>query len=286
MIDLERIRELVQRELSLIADPARREALRAILIDPVLRERSWSYGRPGDRFQYWTIAEAPEREIELAYCEQGFGPEFPWGFLDFHDPSLGMDAQWSWYLEEAFLRANLWPGPMGEDEPLHLAPEERFSIRIRPASPADAGAIASLLRAAFAEFEPLYTPQGFRATTPTSEEILPRFAEGPIWVAEQEGSIVGTVSAVLKDEGLYLRSMAVYPQTRGRGVAALLLETVEQLARDETCPRLFLSTTPFLARAIHLYERAGFRRTDDEPHDLFGTPLVTMAKDFADTEQR
>ena len=152
------------------------------------------------------------------------------------------------------------------------------SLRIREGSAADAEAIASLLKAAFQEFEPLYTPEGFRATTPAAEEIRPRFTEGPIWVAEQDGRIVGTVSVVPKSEGLYIRSMAVHPGARGNGIAALLLETVEKAAALLPCSRLVLSTTPFLSAAIHLYERAGFRRTGDGPHDLFGTPLMTMVK--------
>ena len=142
----------------------------------------------------------------------------------------------------------------------------------------DAESIASLLKAAFQEFEPLYTTEGFRATTPTADEIKPRFAEGPIWVAEQEGCIVGTVSVVPKSQGLYIRSMAVHPEARGKGIAGLLLDTAEKAADGFACSRIFLSTTPFLDAAIHLYERAGFRRTDDGPHDLFGTPLLTMVK--------
>jgi putative acetyltransferase len=149
---------------------------------------------------------------------------------------------------------------------------------IREASAADAEAIAALLRAAFQEFEPLYTAEGFRATTPTAEEIRSRFAEGPTWVAERGGRIVGTISVVPKSEGLYIRSMAVHPEARGGGIAALLLETAERSADLFTCPRLFLSTTPFLAAAIHLYERAGFRRTGEGPHDLCGTPLMAMEK--------
>jgi putative acetyltransferase len=151
-------------------------------------------------------------------------------------------------------------------------------VRIREALPADADSIASVLEAAFLEFRPLYTPEGFSATTPTADEIRSRFAEGPIWVVELDGLIVGTVSVLVRGEGLYIRSMAVRPEARGRGIAVLLLETVERAARAERCSRLFLSTTPFLSAAIHLYERAGFRRTGDGPHDLFGTPLVTMAK--------
>jgi len=48
--------------------------------------------------------------------------------------------------------------------------------------------------------------------------------------------------------------------------------------RERGCKRLYLSTTPFLHSAIRLYERCGFRRTDEGPHDLFGTPLFTMEK--------
>jgi ribosomal protein S18 acetylase RimI-like enzyme len=41
---------------------------------------------------------------------------------------------------------------------------------------------------------------------------------------------------------------------------------------------MLLSTAPFLDRAIRLYERFGFRRTNEGPHDLFGTPLFSMEK--------
>jgi hypothetical protein len=47
-----------------------------------------------------------------------------------------------------------------------------------------------------------------------------------------------------------------------------------------------VSTTPFLLRAITLYERCGFRRTGDGPEDLSGTPLFTMEKTLPDDRQR
>jgi hypothetical protein len=39
-----------------------------------------------------------------------------------------------------------------------------------------------------------------------------------------------------------------------------------------------LGTTPFLSRAIRLYENLGFKRSDDGPLDLYGTPLFSMIK--------
>jgi GNAT superfamily N-acetyltransferase len=57
-----------------------------------------------------------------------------------------------------------------------------------------------------------------------------------------------------------------------------LLQHVEDWATSQGCSRLFFSTTPFLSAAIRLYEKFGFRRTGEGPHELAGTPLFTMEK--------
>jgi GNAT superfamily N-acetyltransferase len=79
-----------------------------------------------------------------------------------------------------------------------------------------------------------------------------------------------------------MRGMGVVPDARGLGIGARLREQVERWATDQggvrIFLRIFLSTTPFLNAAIRLYERFGFRRTDEGPHDLSGTPLFTMKK--------
>ena len=163
------------------------------------------------------------------------------------------------------------------------APAGQHHIRIRPAAADDCAAIAAVLGAAFAEYTPLYTPEGLAATTPASDTILNRLDEGPIWVAEREEDavIVGTVAAVARERGLYIRSMAVLPSARGHQIGEALFAQVERFAAARGHMRLFLSTTPFLARAIRLYERLGFQQSDEGPHELFGTPLVTMVKTLA-----
>ena len=135
-----------------------------------------------------------------------------------------------------------------------------------------------MLFESFAEYQSLYTPEGFLATAITAEQIAHRIAEGPVWVALLGKEIVGTVSVIPKDDALYIRGMAVLPAARGQRTGELLLTHVEQFAATQNFQRLLLSTTPFLDRAIRLYERFGFRRTDEEPHELFGTPLFTMEK--------
>lgn len=152
------------------------------------------------------------------------------------------------------------------------------TLQIRSAVSDDAPSISSVLYDSFVEYKSSYTPEGFAVTTPTSDQIQSRMSEGPVWVVIRDQAIVGTASAVSQGESLYVRGMAVLPNARGQKIGELLLAHIESFASASGFTRLFLSTTPFLSSAIRLYERFGFRRIDEGPHDLFGTPLFTMEK--------
>src|SRR6266850_5980 len=112
-------------------------------------------------------------------------------------------------------------------------------LEMRLAQLTDAEAIAALRLAAFIEYKPLYTDDGFAATTPTNEQILDRMQEGPIWIVLFQQSIVSTLSVFLKDSELYLRGMAVLPAARGQRVGELLLKRAEDFAIVHGCRRLF-----------------------------------------------
>jgi GNAT superfamily N-acetyltransferase len=157
-------------------------------------------------------------------------------------------------------------------------------LEIRRAGPEDAAVVARVLHESFASFKPLYSDGGFSATTPGAEQVRARMREGPVWLALHEGVALGTVAIVVRGASAYIRGMAVLPAARGSGTGAALLQHVENWAVKAGCVRLFLSTTPFLGAAIRLYERFGFRCTDGGPHDLFGTPLLTMEKDISSLE--
>ena len=156
-----------------------------------------------------------------------------------------------------------------------------MQIEIRIAQPEDATTIAAVLFESFIEFKALYTDGGFAATTPGAEQVLTRMREGPVWIALHDSAVLGTVAAVAKGESVYIRGMAVSPSARGSGAGSALLKHLEGWAASQGFRRLFLSTTPFLDSAIRLYEGSGYRRTDEGPHDLFGTALFTMEKHIA-----
>jgi GNAT superfamily N-acetyltransferase len=151
-------------------------------------------------------------------------------------------------------------------------------VQIRRAGCSDAASISALLHQAFLEYRPLYTDGGFTATAISSEQVENRIREGPVWIALNAVAILGTGSAIPKDESLYIRGMAVHPAVRSSGIGKLLLRTIEEFALASGCKKLLLTTTPFLTAAIRLYEGFGFERTTDGPHDLFGTPLFAMTK--------
>gem|GEM_PF-183439 len=163
-----------------------------------------------------------------------------------------------------------------EDE--RIAIEIQSEAQIRIAVPDEASSIASLLARSFAEYESSYTADAFAATISTADRIRSRIEEGPVWVALRNNALIGTLAAVARGEALYLRGMAVDPTARGGGIGRDLLKRAEEYAGRNGFKRLFLSTTPFLDDAINLYERYGFSRIDEGPHDLFGTPLFTMVK--------
>lgn len=54
----------------------------------------------------------------------------------------------------------------------------RANLEIKPAIPDDARVIAAVLSEVFAEYKQLYTAAAYAATTPNSDVIKRRFAEG------------------------------------------------------------------------------------------------------------
>jgi len=150
-------------------------------------------------------------------------------------------------------------------------------VRIRRAKQCDSAVIELLIRESFSEHESAYTPEAFHTATPAKHEIEDRIKHWAVWVAVHANVIVGTVSAHSEGHAMHIRSMAVHPSMRGKGIGKLLLEQVEDFACANGYKRLILNTTPFMNRAIRLYEGFGFGFTGTE-QNWFGTRLRTMTK--------
>lgn len=117
MIDLGHIRRLVDAELAKVSDPARRDALAAVLVPPQPLSLEWGYGKPGERYVCWLVGLSPDGKERLVYCETGFGPSYPWGFVGIREDWMGMDCQWHVSLEDAAIGACILPAPPGYEVP-------------------------------------------------------------------------------------------------------------------------------------------------------------------------
>jgi GNAT superfamily N-acetyltransferase len=95
-----------------------------------------------------------------------------------------------------------------------------------------------------------------------------------LYVAELDGRVVGTVTAVEPgdrewegrpelDGDTGFRVLAVAPGVEGRGVGRALVETCLTAARLAGRRRVFLTSMDWMTRAHRLYERSGFVRRRD-----------------------
>ena len=152
-------------------------------------------------------------------------------------------------------------------------------ICIRKAKEEDAPGILACLREAFEEFRSQYTPEAFLDTVLTAESLLGRLEKMSVFVAVNSGDqIVGTIACNVLGSGEgRLRGMAVLPSARGSGVAAQLLSQAETELRLYGCARVMLDTTEPLLRAMHFYEKSGYRRSR-RISNFFGMPLIEYQK--------
>jgi hypothetical protein len=105
-----RVQEIVDIEVSRIADEAARLRISELRVRPYPVEREWYYGTAGQRYTCWTVLEHPELNFGIAYCEEGFGPRRPWGFVALSGPQMGIGPDFEWYssLEDALKDSPLW----------------------------------------------------------------------------------------------------------------------------------------------------------------------------------
>ena len=126
-------------------------------------------------------------------------------------------------------------------------------IRLRPASPADFGAICAIDRSAF-------TPTWWRseASVKRRAKTTSRFT-----VAECRGRVVGYAERELHFPTAHLNRLAVHPRDQRQGIGALLLKRALVLLWEKGVDAVSLNTQQSNHQSRRLYDRFGFRPTGD-----------------------
>lgn len=147
---------------------------------------------------------------------------------------------------------------------------------LRAATPADADALAELIRFCFAR-QTVATDPLPSALKESGDNIRKHFSDGG------GGAMVEGPAACLlwseEDGGLYIGRVAVHPAWRGKGLAKRLLTMAEDEAHRRKLPRMHLSTRLVLIDNRRLFTACGFVETTQQAHPGYARPtFVNMEK--------
>jgi predicted N-acetyltransferase YhbS len=147
-------------------------------------------------------------------------------------------------------------------------------IHIRPATESDFDALLHVQQAAFGEYAAVYKVSGW--TTETLESLREDAREKHIFVAEQEGVVVGSVRFWTVAGVCVIRLLSVSPGHQGRGVGKALIREVEQVAID--AHKYFACTMLRTARNVHLFMSLGYKAESILPDHYDHLDLICFAK--------
>ncbi len=110
-------------------------------------------------------------------------------------------------------------------------------------------------------------------------EFLCRFnkVRDGFWVATVEERTVGSIAidgVHFDTQGAHLRWFIVAPESREQGIGKLLLEEAIEFCRRTGFKRVYLWTFAGLDRARHLYEKFGFKLSEQHEGNQWGKKVI------------
>jgi GNAT superfamily N-acetyltransferase len=94
---------------------------------------------------------------------------------------------------------------------------------------------------------------------------------GDVYLAVEDGEIVGVAATERRDGGIYIDRLGVAPARQGTGLGGFLLQRIEEVARSSGLGGLSLETAEMAEGNIRLYRRHGF--------EIVGRGLPSHGKD-------
>jgi len=139
----------------------------------------------------------------------------------------------------------------------------RSDVLIRPVAPKDNAAIAAIIRNALLEHGAAKPGTAYYDQSTDAMSDAFQLESSAYFVAEIAGKIAGG-AGICPTEGLpegvcELVKMYLHPDSRGLGIGKLLLEHAFDFARGKDFQSIYLESMPELAKAISVYEKAGFQ---------------------------
>lgn len=102
-----------------------------------------------------------------------------------------------------------------------------------------------------------------------------------VWICEVEGKIVGFLLLMHRsEETAQLRYFYLEPEVRGIGLGNKLVQLFMDFLREKNYKRAYLWTTNEQETATKLYEKYGFKLTEEKESDAFGKSLIEQRFDL------
>jgi len=145
--------------------------------------------------------------------------------------------------------------------------------KLRRAEPKDAPALACCIDAAY---RPYFSWLG-RATSPVEENYTEVIALYHVWVAVDQGQIIGGLVLIPKEDHMLLANIAVHPEHQGKGVGQALLELADAEALEQGYQEIRLHTNKAMTENLDMYRRSGWtemRNSQQEVHKVYMRKLL------------
>jgi ribosomal protein S18 acetylase RimI-like enzyme len=151
---------------------------------------------------------------------------------------------------------------------MHGSTEDTPPLEIGPARPDEYDAIGAMCVASYEEFATRIQPVLWEAMRANILDVAGLAREAEILVARGGGQVLGSTAYYapgrtippLPPEWASVRTVAVAPAARGRGVGEALMRACIARAREDGAPAIGLYTGEIMAAARALYAKLGFVR--------------------------
>lgn len=147
-------------------------------------------------------------------------------------------------------------------------------VHIRPATEEDFPALLHVQRASFGEYASVYKVSGW--TTETLESLKEDAREKHILVAEEEGTIVGSVRFWTVAGVCVIRLLFVSPAYQRRGVGKALIQEIERATTN--AHKFYACTMLRTARNIQFFMNLGYKAETILPDHYDHLDLICFAK--------
>ncbi len=101
-----------------------------------------------------------------------------------------------------------------------------------------------------------------------------------VWICEYKNRIVGFLSSMHRGEAAQLRYFILKPKYRGIGLGNKLMNLFMEHLKQCNYKASYLWTTDELPVSAHLYQKFGFKLTEEKPSGAFGKAVIEQRYDL------